>query len=262
MENSHSINLAFSKQSAQFDSIDSNNLILADLRKQIYAHVEKYLRPKSSILELNAGTGIDASYFISKGHRVHATDLSDGMIAELTRKITTDKLTVQQLSYTELGKLPQDAYNYVFSNFGGLNCIQDLSIVAKELTRLLQPNSIVTWVVMPPVCPWEIAGILKGNKNALRRFNKHGVQAHLEGEYFQTYYHSLNSIKKTFGPQYKLIDSEGLAALSPPPYRNDLPIQHPKRYRYLRKIDSMVRNIFPFNRWADHIVVTFQLIDK
>ena len=57
------------------------------MREQVYAHVNNYLKPGSSILELNAGTGIDAVHFASLGHRVHATDLSSGMIKQIRDKM-------------------------------------------------------------------------------------------------------------------------------------------------------------------------------
>lgn len=65
------------------------------MRHQVYAHVEKYLIPKSRILELNAGTGIDALFFIWAGHQVHATDLADGMISQIKAKISKHGLANQ-----------------------------------------------------------------------------------------------------------------------------------------------------------------------
>jgi len=57
------VDRAFSKQSLHYDEEDRTNHILIDMREQVYAHVNNYLKPGSSILELNAGTGIDAVHF-------------------------------------------------------------------------------------------------------------------------------------------------------------------------------------------------------
>lgn len=96
------VNRAFSKQSPHYDQEDSTNPVLADMRRQVYAHVHRLIKPGSSILELNAGTGIDALHFASSGYAVHATDLSDGMIREIRKKIESsslgDRFTCQQLS--------------------------------------------------------------------------------------------------------------------------------------------------------------------
>lgn len=255
------INRGFSRQSFGYDNADRNNIILQDLRLQVYRHVEHFLEPQSKILELNAGTGIDALHFVSHGHYVHATDLSDGMISQIKRKIASndisDRLTCQQLSFEELSEITQADFDYVFSNFGGLNCAPDLSKITRHLPGLLKPGAYVTWVIMPPVCPWELMGMFKG-RQAFRRLKKGGVVAHVEDEYFRTYYHSVNSIVSAFGDGFTLVKCEGLAALSPPPHRADLPLKRPGLYKVLRALDGVVKNIFPFNRWADHVVVTMR----
>lgn len=259
----NAVNRAFSKQSLVYDSDDKVNQVLQDMRQQVYKHVSSFMKESSEVLELNSGTGIDAFHFVQQGHRVHATDLSDGMIAQIQKKIIDhelqDRLTCQQLSYEQLQYLTGQKFDYIFSNFGGLNCIDDLSKVTMNLPAILNPGSFITWVIMPPICLWELMWILKGNgKQAFRRLHKNGVMAHLEGEYFRTYYHSTSEIKEAFGPQFKFVRSEGLCSLSPPPSRGDFPVKHPKLYQSLRALDSLSRKRFPFNRWADHIIVTFQ----
>lgn len=260
-----SVNRAFSKQSSHFDAEDDANIILRDMRLQIYQHVDKFLSPSSHILELNAGTGIDAFRFANAGHRVHATDLSTGMIDEIVRKTKIkpddDRVTCQQVSYDNLDRITGAKFDYVFSNFGGLNCISDLSRVTKHLPALVNNNAYVTFVIMPPVCIWEFLWVFKGQfKRAFRRLKKGGVFAHLEGEYFKTYYHSLAAIKKSFPPGFAFVRTEGLGALSPTPGSTGFVRKHPSAYSALRKVDNTFRNFFPFNRWADHIIVTFQFI--
>ena len=259
------VNRAFSKQSFHYDADDRANPILKDMREQVYAHVNRYLKPHSSILELNAGTGIDAVYFASSGHRVHATDLSSGMINQIMTKIqlpvVQDRLSCQRLSYDQLDHIEGRKFDYVYSNFGGLNCIRDLSSVTKHLTSLLNPGGYVTFVIMPPISLWELAWVLRGNpRQAFRRLHKKGVKAHLEGEFFQTYYHSLKKIKNAFGSNFKLMRSEGLCSLSPPPSPGDFAFKHPGLYKTLRRLDSMIRTVPPFNRWADHLIVTFKQV--
>jgi ubiquinone/menaquinone biosynthesis C-methylase UbiE len=258
-----SVNRAFSNQSRDYDKHDEGNIILKDMRAQVYDHVQRFIRPASHVLELNSGTGIDALRFISWGHKVLATDLSDGMVFQIRNKIKShrlqESLLCQQLSYENIDLLQGQKFDYVFSNFGGLNCISDLSTVTKNLPLILKPQARITWVVMPPIYLWELSGIFVGHgKSAWRRLNKHGVKSHLEGEYFTTYYHSLSNIKKAFGSQFKLLCVEGLAAVSPPPHRGDIPEKYPRLYKSLQGLDKLTRTFYPFNRWADHIIATFE----
>jgi ubiquinone/menaquinone biosynthesis C-methylase UbiE len=239
-------------------------MVLQDMRTQVYDHVNKFIKDGSHILELNAGTGIDALHFTKLGHYVHATDLSDGMIAAIGEKIkindVDNRLTCQQLSYDKLDQLKGKKFDYVFSNFGGLNCIDDLSKVTKNLPALLNPGSYITWVIMPKISLWELLWLLKGNpKAAFRRLHKNGVMAHLEGEYFRTFYFSLTEIKKAFGPEFKFIKAEGLCAVSPPPSSGNFPSKHARLYKFLRLFDKGVRHFYPFDRCADHIIVTFKV---
>jgi len=262
-----SVNSAFSKQSVHYDVDDKNNIILQDMRRQVYDHVEQFLNPSSTILELNAGTGIDASHFVAQGHRVHATDISDGMVNEIEKKIRENnfdgRFSCQQLSYDQLNILSGKKFDYIFSNFGGLNCVSDLDKVTRHLPDLLAPGGKVTFVIMPRICIWEWLWVFTGNtRHAFRRFNKHGVLAHLEGEYFKTYYYSFHQLYSAFGKNFSLLKTEGLAVLSPPPARGDFPKKYPSAYQLLRKIDASVRSHFPFNRWGDHIITTFQLNKK
>lgn len=257
------VNKGFSKQSEKYDEDDASNPILQNWRIQVYDHVDSFIKPSSSILELNSGTGIDAVRFAKQGHKVHCVELSDGMVHEIKKKIELNNLasslTVQQLSYECLEEVT-GKYDYVFSNFGGLNCSSELTKITQHFHRLLKPGGIVTWVIMPPICLWEITWIFKGYfKNGLRRFHKNGVMAHLEGQYFMTYYYSLSDLKKAFSKSFTLLKCEGLGALSPPPSAPQFITKYPKLYKLLTRLDQKMRMNFPFNRWADHIIVTFQI---
>ncbi len=259
MPSEDNINAAFSKQSSHFDEDDCTNSVLQQWRKKIYAHIDQFLKPNSTILELNAGTGIDAVRLASRGHRVHATDLSDGMIAQLEKMAIawSEKITVQQISFQNLSEV-NGKFDFVFSNFGGLNCADDLTKVAHELPRLLNPGAYLTWVIMPPVCPWELSWILKGQfKKAFRRL-KGKTTAHLESEFFTTYYHSLRDVKSALGPRFMLLMAEGLGIFSPPPAAANFVKDHPMVTQFLNRLDQLFHKNFPFNRCGDHIVVSFR----
>src|SRR3954468_6979577 len=83
---------AFSRQSVIFDEIYSGNTIVQYKRDRVRAHVMQYLKPGSTILELNSGTGEDATYFAQQGHHVHATDISPGMQQQLVQKVLNKNL--------------------------------------------------------------------------------------------------------------------------------------------------------------------------
>ncbi len=253
---------AFSKQSAGYDEADRANPILTRWRQRVYRHLDQFLQPGSAILELNAGTGIDALRLAQAGHQVLATDAAPGMVLQLHQKTlepaAAGRLTALACSYENLHQLPDRKFNHVFSNFGGLNCCPDLGLVIRQLPRLINPGSRITWVIMPRLCPWEWLWLLRGSGAAFRRLSVRGVKAHLEGEYFMTYYYSLENLQQQLGPSYNLLKVEGLGAVSPPPASYAFVRRFPRLTQWLNALDERVSGTYPFSHWADHFIATFE----
>jgi ubiquinone/menaquinone biosynthesis C-methylase UbiE len=256
-----SVNEAFSRQSEIFDEYENGNEILKWMRSITHNHVMRHLKHDDIILELNSGTGIDAVYFGTKGYRMHCTDISEGMIRKLGEKVNrlnlNNFISYQILSFTELEKLENKSYDYIFSNFGGLNCSADLSSLFSQFIKILKPGGKVTLVLIPPVCPWEIGVIFKGKfKTAFRRLKKGGILANVEGIKFPVYYYSVSDAIKALGKHFRIIEVQGLASISPPPYMDNFPVLHPQLYNILTSLDEKASHLFPFNRLADHFILT------
>jgi ubiquinone/menaquinone biosynthesis C-methylase UbiE len=261
------VNEAFSRQSVIYDAHEEQHLILQWMREQVRTHALFFLQPAKKILELNAGTGLDAVFFASRGFKVHATDLSDGMISQLKRKVDLlklqEKITMQQCSFTELEKIGNGPFDYIFSNFGGLNCLADLTLVTRKISALLKPGGFVTVVMMPPICPWELALIFRGHfKTAVRRLQRGGVLARIEGVNFMSYYFFPRQVLKAFGKTFKKAKLQGLASISPPPYMKNFPKRYPKLYKLLTSVDERISCLPPFNLWADHFILTVRYLPE
>ena len=262
-ENIELVNEAYTAQAPLFDNIQNNNEILQWMRKQVHSTVEKYLRPGDCMLDINAGTGIDAEHFALKGYKVVAVDVADGMVNEIKLKIVRSSLQqllfARKCSYTEVGQLSPEKFDYILSNFGGLNCISDLRTVALQLMKILNPDAFLTLVIMPPVCPLEILHALTGSfKLAFRRLYKAGITARVEGHYFKAYYHTPEDVLRAFGDQFSLVKLSGLASVVPPPYMEKFPRQFPSIFKLLKAFDERFSSYPPFNRWADQFILTLQ----
>jgi ubiquinone/menaquinone biosynthesis C-methylase UbiE len=256
---------AFSAQATHFDADEESNRILKWMRKQVYRHEEELLLPNSKILELNAGTGIDAIHFAGLGHSVFAIDNAPGMVQQMQKKISghhlQGRIQCVLCSFTELQTLPTVQFDHVFSNFGGLNCIPDLKTVTQQLPRLLKPGATVTFVIMPSICPWELVQAFRGKPRlAFRRLSRKGTSAHIDGYTFRSYYHSPIQAIKSFDKRFVLAKLRGLASLSPPPYFETFPERHPSLYNTLTRWDERVAEYLPVNRWADHFILTMQYL--
>jgi len=257
---------AFSRKAFVYDTFGENHPNLTRMRETVYRHVLDFLNPGAHILELNAGTGTDAAFFARQGFVVHATDIAPGMIGRIEEKITqsdlSDRLTVQQVSFTQLDQIDAEPFDCIFSNFGGLNCIDDLRIVTHQITRLLQLNGIVTWVVMPPICPWDFAAILKGDwRTAMRRLRRGGVRANVEGVPVMTYYFTPRQVIAAFDDSFKVMRLQGLSIFAPPADRKNLAVRFPRLYRLLVSVDNKLARIAPFNGWGDFFIITLRRHD-
>jgi ubiquinone/menaquinone biosynthesis C-methylase UbiE len=257
------VSRAFTNQSPVFDSIEENNRILMNMRERIRRHVLSIIPGNSSILELNAGTGMDALYFAERGHHVTATDNAEGMVQTMKAKFEhhhlRERLKVQKCSYTRLSEIKNGPFDLIFSNFGGLNCTPDPGKVIASFPALLKPGGMVCLVVMPAVCPWELMLALKGNfKTAFRRLKKNGVMAHVEGVHFRTWYFSPGRLIKDFGSDFSVRDLSGLCSVAPPPYLENIPERFPKLFSMLSRLDEKLEHRWPFNSCADHFMLTME----
>jgi ubiquinone/menaquinone biosynthesis C-methylase UbiE len=259
------ISEAFSRKALVYDEFGDGHMQLDRMREKVRTHVLSYLQPGDRILELNAGTGADAVFFARRGFSVHATDISPGMVARIEEKIVRnglqDRLTVERRSFLNLQDTAGRPFQAAISNMGGVNCTNDLGRIPAGLKEVLAPGGIVTWVVMPPVCLWELLRVLRGDaKTALRRLAPQGTQANVEGVRFTTYYYSPRQVTAAFGEDFQLVSVKGLSVLTPTADAKYFSINHPKIYRLLLVLDERLSDLPPFNCWGDFYIITFRYL--
>ncbi len=252
---------AFSYKAAIYDEFGKDHPNLERMRRRVYAHVLRFLHPGARLLEINAGTGGDAAFFAGQGFRVHATDLAPGMLASIQEKIEKrslrGRLTAGLCSFTDLSAVEGRPFDYLFSNFGGLNCIADLSLVTRQLPSLLSPGGRLTWVIMPPVCPWDLALALKGDfHTAFRRLRPGGVLANVEGVRFQVHYFTPRQVMDALGPAFHLLKLEGLSILTPPADHKEFAHRFPRLYQELAQIDNHISGLPVLRGWGDFFILT------
>jgi ubiquinone/menaquinone biosynthesis C-methylase UbiE len=269
-ETAHTINeeaaaTAFSRQAPLFDELYAGDIIIQYKRKRVRDHVLQWLKPNSTILELNAGTGDDAIFFAQQGHTVHATDISPLMQTMLKEKVNlhdlNSSISHELRSYTDLKNLfNRGPYDAIFSNFAGLNCTDELPKVLQSFNNLLKPGGIVTLVILPKFCLWEFLFLFKGKfKTAFRRFSgSQGSKAHIEGEFFRCWYYNPSFIKRTLKQSFNTLSVEGLCTIVPPSYIEKFAEKHPKVYKFLKKRENKRKSKWPWATIGDYYIITLQ----
>jgi len=256
---------AFSRTAEKYDSFAQDHPHLTRMRNKVYDHVSRFLPRGSRILELNAGTGTDAVALAQRGYQVHAIDIAAGMLRRLHEKVEQlhlgEQITYQQCSFTDLAEIRGAPFDAVFSDLGGLNCIPDLTPVIKDLPRVLESGGLVTWVLMPPVCLWEMAEVFRGNfRLAFRRLARKGARSHLEGLYFDVYYFNSRQVIQWFGRDYSLVALEGLSVITPTAESKNLAKQFPRLYRTLAWLDDRLSPRHPWCEWGDFYTLSLRYL--
>ncbi len=147
--------VAFDAHAATYDRQFTNTTGGLRMRRAVWKRCEARFRPGSSILEMNCGTGEDARWLAEHGVKVLATDISPAMLAVAQAKVDSSLVRFRELAWEDLAALDEGPFDGALSNFGGLNCVEDLRPVAQALAAKLRPGAIAILCIMGPVVPWE-----------------------------------------------------------------------------------------------------------
>ena len=210
---------AFDDMAAGYDDDFSQSSLGRYYRARVQAKMQEYWPDPVHILELNAGTGVDALFLAGLGHKVLATDGAKSMVQVIEHKLLHSKQAVdietQHLSIENLPQLNTPVFDGLLSNFGGLNCVADWSAMARDTSAQLKNQGVFIMVVMGPWVPWEwLYFLLKGQfKKAFRR-----LSGQCQWRDMTIYYPSLKQIQASMEPDFELIEKQALGLVMPPSY--------------------------------------------
>ena len=190
----------------------------------------------STLLELGGGTGEDAAWLAARGFKICLTDAAPAMVERAHAKLSALGSRAEAVSAENLeafatrhrseGGMPFDG---AFSNFAGLNCVEDLEPVARGLARLVRPGGAAILVLFGTCCPGEIlVESLRGRpRQAFRRFKAGPAPARLGGERFTVTYHRASAIVRAMRPWFELTQKLGVGIFVPPSAAEPWISRHP-----------------------------------
>ncbi|MDH7448059.1 class I SAM-dependent methyltransferase [Aquimarina sp. 2201CG14-23] len=234
-------------------------------RDLVHQYVKKVLPvdQKLHILEINCGTGHDAIWLASQGHRVIATDISSEMISVAKTKQRSDHkdLEFRQLDINKLETFDTEhSFDLIFSDFGGLNCLSNsqLQTFFTSAEKKLKPNGKVVAVIMPKHCVIEtFYFILKGKiKKAFRRNTNHAVVANVDGTPVNTWYYNPKNILKVSAKLYKVMNIKPIGFCIPPSYLEPFLKNNIGFLKVLSNLDAFFRRFSFLSKYSDHYVIS------
>jgi len=255
---------------ATFDSVFTRSAIGQLQRKQVWSYLEKIMPSLKGleILELNSGTGDDALLFSEKGFNIVATDISEEMLKvtvqkanqfSMQNKISSHYLDLDSFDETLFDK----RFDLVFSNFGGLNCINPESLrkLLHKIPSILAPGGRFVAVVMPRFCLRESIHMLRKFrfKKAFRRMTSKEVIIDLQGTHLKTWYYNPSMIKKWAGSKFKLISTRPVGVLLPPSSLEQNFSNKKGLLFRLHRLEKRLEHLSFLSGMSDNFIIDFQL---
>lgn len=252
----------FDALAESYDRIFTDSLIGRAQRDATWRQLDRTFLPGQRVLELNCGTGVDALHLAERGVQVDAFDVSAAMISVAKRRLGSGRLPVRfgTLATEDLGAI-DSVYDGAFSNFGGLNCVQDLPQAANNLARLVRPAGQIVLCLASRFCVWETAWWLARGEpaKAFRRLRKGGISAELSpGSLVHVQYPSAPEFRRLFGPEFSLVAVHGIGLFVPPSYLEPYARRFPRLLRAAVRLDALFSSLAGLRYVADHVLLTFR----
>jgi len=259
---------AFDQLAADYDQRFTDSIIGRAQRDAVWKGLTNTFKANDNILELNCGTGEDAIFLAGRGISVFACDASQQMIVRaeqrLSRESTFLPVVFCHLPTERISELrPELRFDGAFSNFSGLNCIDDLGAVALSLSDLVNQGDRLLLCFSTRFCLIEVLHyLIRGQcQKAFRRCKGHTV-ATLGNLQLPVYYPTLREICGSFAPHFKLRSYTGIGVAVPPSYCESWARRHRSAFRLLCRLEEILAAVPILRVTGDHVLICFEKVSK
>jgi ubiquinone/menaquinone biosynthesis C-methylase UbiE len=235
-------------------------------RSAVWRELSRTFRAGDRVLEIGCGTGVDACFLAERGVKVLACDSSPAMIQVAARRVRetgTRNVDLRVLAAENLADIQREGpFDGVFSNFGALNCVEDLHAVGEDIGRLLKPGGTALMCFLGQSCLWEVGWyLLKANPHkAFRRWRGSNTAQLASGSNFQVSYYGIRSLKRIFAPSLRLRSWSGVGLLVPPSYVESSARLFPTLLKLAEWADRRLARFPVIRGGSDHILVKFERV--
>jgi ubiquinone/menaquinone biosynthesis C-methylase UbiE len=207
----------FDPVATRYDALWTNTPNGRAQRNLVWRHLDALFRTGERIIDIGCGTGEDAAHFTALGVTVYATDASHAMVRVAQAR---GGFAAAVRSAEELAQIG-GTFDGAISNFGALNCVEDLPAVARSLSTLVRPGGRVAVCLLGRFCAWETLyyAMRWQWRKAFRRLAGHALacpSAGLPG--ILVHYPAAAEFCAAFAPHFALRRWTGIGLLVPPSY--------------------------------------------
>jgi len=248
---------AFDERAAGYDADFTNTPLGSALRTLVWARLDRLFTGAQRVLDLGCGTGEDAVYLAARGTRVLGLDASAAMVRTAQEKARQRGCAARAefhcLPVEGLGSaLPGEVFDGTLSNFGALNCVQDLAAVSANLAARLTPGARLLWVLMGRHVPWEWGWyLLRGDgRRAWRR-----LRQSTDWRGLRIAYPHPGEVRRLLQPHFRIDAVRPLGVALPPSYAAGWLNQRPRLLRALLRVEESAQGQPGLAYCADHYII-------
>jgi SAM-dependent methyltransferase len=258
---------AFDGVAAGYHRSNTSNRLLCAMRDRVHQTIATQVPAGSRLLDLGCGPGSDAVGLGLQGYRVTAIDWSPAMVEEARRRVDAadvrECVDVQHVGIHELDRLEPAAarFDAAYSNFGPLNCVDDIAAAARAIANRLTPGGLLIASVIGRVCPWEVALYASRGDlaRAFIRFRRGAVAVPLEGQTVWTRYFDPGELTAIFASAgMERVSLRALGLLVPPPYLQSFADRHPHLIQALQRLEDRCGELPLLRHWGDHFLIVMR----
>jgi ubiquinone/menaquinone biosynthesis C-methylase UbiE len=261
----------FDHIASTYDAVFTRSTIAQLQRKRVWKYIEAIMPELKGfdMLELNCGTGDDALLFGERGFNIVATDIGEEMLKVTQKKAAQfsmqNRISSQYIDLDSFSETLFDKkFDLVFSNFGGLNCINPESFkkLLHNLPSILKPGGRFVGIVMPKFCVWETVFFLLRLqfRRAFRRLTSKEVITNLYGSNMKTWYYHPSQVKAWSKEKFYLVSMRPIG-LALPPVCLETFVSFKKRWLLrLNGFERKFSNTTALSGMADNFIIDLQLI--
>ena len=258
---------AFDEAAGLYDSDFAATTAGRCLREAVWVRLAPFIEPGMQALDLGCGTGEDALWLAGNGCQVTAADGSPAMLQQVAAKAARRSLE-RQVRTTRLDLNAPFAsapftqpFDVVVSNFGAINCVDDLALLGRKLAVWVKPGGTLALVFMGRFCAWETAydtGRL--DRRAVRRWSGR-AQATIGHDIVDVRYWSMGEMMRALRPSFHVRARHGVGTLLPPSYLFRWVERRRRLFSALARWERRTSHIWPLSRMGDHTLVILRRLD-